>query len=119
MATSASPALKLAAAGEAATGLALLVAPAWVIAWLLGGAAAGVAVMAARVLGIALLALALALACWPGPPRRGMLAYGVGVAAYLGWLGASGAATGPLLWPAVLLHAVLALALTRERPAGS
>ena len=40
MATSASPALKLAAAGEAATGLALLVAPAWVIAWLLGGAAA-------------------------------------------------------------------------------
>lgn len=117
MATSASPALKLAAAGEAATGLALLVAPTWVVAWLLGGAAAGVAVMAARVLGIAL--LALALACWPGPPRRGMRVYSVGVALYLGALGLSGAATGPLLWPAVLLHGVLALALTRERPAGS
>lgn len=108
----ASLALKLAAAGEAATGLALLAAPAWVVALLLGGEAAGVALPVARVLGIAL--LALALACWPGPPRRGMLAYGLAVAAYLAWLGWTGAASGLLLWPAVLLHAGLALWLVRQ-----
>lgn len=113
MPTSASLALKLAAAGEAGTGLALLLAPTWVIALLLGGEASTVTVMVARVLGIAL--LALAWACWPGPPRQGMLVYGVAVAAYLGWLGWTGAASGWLLWPAVLLHGVLALALIGER----
>jgi hypothetical protein len=104
--------LKLAAAGEAATGLALLATPAWVVALLLGGEASGVAAAIARVLGIAL--LALALACWPGPPRLGMLVYGVAVAVYLGALGLSGAASGVLLWPAVLLHVVLALLLVLE-----
>ena len=113
MPASASLALKLAAAGEAGTGLALLAVPTWVVDLLLGGEASDAATMLARVLGIAL--LALALACWPGPPRRGMLVYGVAVALYLGALGLSGAATGLLLWPAVLLHAVLAVALVRHR----
>jgi hypothetical protein len=92
--------------------LALLAAPAWVVALLLGDAASGVALLLARVLGIAL--LALAAACWPGPPRLGMLIYGVAVALYLGALGLSGAATGVLLWPAVLLHVVLAALLLFE-----
>lgn len=108
----ASMALKLAAAGEALTGLALLVVPGSVTMLLLGEAATGVAIAVARVLGIAL--LALAAACWPGPPRRGMLVYGVAVAVYLGGLGLAGAAPGLLLWPAVLLHAVLAVLLLRE-----
>ncbi|HMN75846.1 MAG TPA: hypothetical protein PKC97_07260 [Burkholderiaceae bacterium] len=109
---SASLASKLAAAGEAATGLALLAAPASVVALLLGEPATGVAIAVARVLGMAL--LALALACWPGPARLGMLAYSVAVAVYLGALGLSGAAAGLLLWPAVLLHLALAALLVRE-----
>lgn len=112
-------ALKITAAGEAATGLALLVAPAWVIELLLGGSASGVAVEVARVLGLAL--VALALACWPGPPRLGMLVYVVAAAVYLGALAASGAASGVLLWPAVLVRLALAALLVREwrREAGS
>lgn len=46
-----------------------------------------------------------------------MLVYSAAVALYLGALGASGAATGPLLWPAVLLHGALALVLVRHRAA--
>lgn len=74
-------------------------------------------VAVARVLGSAL--LALALACWPGTPRLGMLAYGLAVAVYLGWLGWTGAAGGLLLWPAVLLHLGLALLLVRQRAGAS
>ena len=49
--------LRLAAFGEASTGLALLVVPSWVGRLLLGQELAGVAVPVARVLGIALVAL--------------------------------------------------------------
>ena len=63
----------------------------------------------ARVAGIAL--VGLGLACWPGPPRIGMLTYSVAVTLYLAYLGLTGAATGVLLWPAVALHALLSVAL--------
>ena len=65
--------LVLAAIGEAATGLALLVAPSLVGELLLGQETTGVAIVVARVAGIAL--IALAVACWPGPPVLGMLVY--------------------------------------------
>lgn len=100
------------AIGEALTGLALLAAPSAVGRLLLGQPLTGVAVPVAGVAGIAL--LGLAIACWPGPPRAGMAAYGALVALYLAYCGLTGAADGPLLWPAVLLHAVLTAALIAE-----
>jgi hypothetical protein len=108
--------LAIAAAGEAATGLALLLLPSTVGQLLLGAELAGPAAAVARVAGIAL--VALGVACWPGPPRIGMLIYSAAVAVYLAYLGLAGAAGGVLLWPAVLLHLVLTVLLAREASGG-
>ena len=103
--------LILAAVGEAATGLALLIAPALVGQLLLGEDLAGVAIPVARVAGIAL--VAFAIACWPGPPLAGMLTYSTAVTLYLSYLGLAGGFAGVLLWPAVTLHLVLSVFLGR------
>jgi hypothetical protein len=55
-------ALTFAAVGEAATGLALLIAPSLVVHLLLGEQLTSVAIPVARVTGIAV--IALAIACW-------------------------------------------------------
>lgn len=101
--------LVLAAIGEAATGLALLVAPSLVGQLLLGEPLAGVAIPVARVAGIAL--IALAIACWPGPPHIGMLTYSSLVTLYLAFLGFADGFSGILLWPAVVLHLVITVLL--------
>jgi len=103
--------LTLAAVAEAATGLALLVVPALVVRLLLGAELTGVSIPVARVAGIAL--IALGIACSPGTGLVGMLTYGALVTAYLGYLGIRGEWIGPLLWPAVLVHAVLTSLLAR------
>jgi hypothetical protein len=103
-------ALMFAATGEAVTGLALLIVPSLVVHLLLGQDLAGVAVPVTRVAGIAL--IALGIACWPCPPLVGMLTYSALVALYLAYLGLSGL-SGPLLWPAVVLHALLSIILGR------
>lgn len=59
------------AVAEAATGLALLIAPSLVGQLLLGEQLTGIAIPVARVAGIAL--VALGVACWPGPPLLGVL----------------------------------------------
>ena len=97
--------LALAAVGEAATGVGLLIVPALVGKLLLGVELDGIALVVARVAGVAL--IALALACWPGPPWLGMLIYSAALTLYLAYLGLSGGSNGILLWPAVLLHLVL------------
>jgi hypothetical protein len=101
------PALALAALGEAATGLALLLVPALVARLLLGiDDLTGVALVIARVAGIAL--IGLGLSCWPGSTGlTGMLAYSGGVTLYLAVVGLGGTWVGVLLWPAVVLHAVM------------
>ncbi|MTH61529.1 hypothetical protein [Paracoccus litorisediminis] len=101
--------LTLAAIGEAVTGLLLLLIPGLVCAYLLGSDVTGSGVVVARITGMAL--IGLALACLPGPASLGMLAYGAFITIYLAWLGATQTATGPLLWPAVALHAVLTAGL--------
>jgi hypothetical protein len=104
-------ALALAAVGEAATGLALLIVPSLVGRLLLGEDLAGIAIPVARVAGIAL--VALGVACWPGStPRLGMLVYSAAVTLYLACLGLVGVG-GSLLWPAVVLHALLTVLLMR------
>ncbi|MBR1279095.1 hypothetical protein [Bradyrhizobium sp. AUGA SZCCT0283] len=105
-------ALAFAAVGEAITGLALLIAPSLVGQLLLGEQLAGVALPVARVSGIAL--IALGIACWPGPPLLGMLTYSALVTLFLAYLGFAGGLSGVLLWPAVILHAILTVLLTRD-----
>ena len=104
--------LAFAAIGEAITGLALLIAPSLVGLLLLGEPLAGVAIAVARVAGIAL--IALGVACCPGPPLLGMLAYSALVTLYLAYLGFAGGLSGALLWPAVIVHVVLTALLTRD-----
>ena len=104
-------ALVLAAVSEAATGVALLIVPEVVLQLLFGAEMTGAAVTIARVAGIAL--IGLGIACWPGPPRIGMLTYSVLAALFLAYVGLAGGLTGVLLWPAVVVHAILTVLLTR------
>jgi len=108
--------LVLAAVGEVATGAALLLVPSLVGQLLLGAELTGVAVTVARVAGIAL--IGLGVACWPGTPLIGMLIYSAAVTLYLAYLGIAGSVNGILLWPAVVLHAVLSALLTRASARG-
>ena len=105
------PVLIFAAVAEAATGAALLIVPSLVGQLLLGAELTGIAVTVARVAGIAL--IALGIACWPGTPLVGMLTYSALVTLYLAYLGFAGGSSGILLWPAVVLHAILTVLLTR------
>ena len=104
--------LALAAVIEVATGMALLIVPSLVGRLLFGAEFTGVANPAARVTGIAL--VALGVGCWPGGTALcGMLTYGALVTLYLAYLGVIGEWVGPLLWPVVVLHGILTVLLAR------
>ena len=102
---------------EIGTGLGLLLFPAIAGALLVGGDLAGAGVVVARCLGMTL--VALGLACWRGRQSagnvaaavRGMLLYNAAVALYLAYVGTVDHLGGPLLWPAVVIHAVVAALL--------
>jgi hypothetical protein len=105
--------LTFAAVVEVATSVAAAIAPATVVRLLLGVTMPSSAL--ARCFGIAL--LALGVACWPTRQRnalqafRAMATYNTLIAAYLAFVGAIGHVGGPLLWPAVALHAAVASCL--------
>ena len=109
---------------EVGTGLVLMVDPTIVVTLLLGVGVSGAGILLGRCFGIAL--LALGLACWPSrqraesgsPAFRGMLIYNLLITLYLAYLGTLGHLWGSLLWPAVALHAVVALLLARAWLAG-
>ena len=103
--------LAVAAVAEAATGVALLIVPSLVVRLLFDAEIVGVGVVMSRLVGIAL--IGLGVACWPGPPLIGMLTYSVLAMLYLTYIGVRGEWIGPLLWPAVVLHAVLTFLLAR------
>ena len=116
--------LKLTAVIEAGMGLALIAVPVIVVRLLLGGEIDGAGVGAARIAGVAL--LALGVACWPArsipagavPALCGMLPSDNGlVTIYLLRIGMYHAAhhdaAGPLLWPAVVLHALITVACVK------
>jgi hypothetical protein len=98
---------------EAATGLGLVVAPALAARLLLGSELEGIAALVGQVAGITV--IALAIACWPqaGNTRAyaGMLTYGTLIALLLAEAGSTGAASGTLLWPAVIYHVVMSALL--------
>jgi uncharacterized membrane protein len=105
---------------EVATGLALIFKPAVVIKVLLDVEASGMEVVIGRCFGIGL--FGLVFACWPDTQKsvsstaafRGMLIYNALIAAYLAYLGIVGHLGGWLLWPAVVVHAVMTGLLLRS-----
>lgn len=110
--------LLVTAIGEGGTGLGLLVLPAIALALLLGlQAPAPDMVVISRVAGSALLAIGvlsgMASRDRGGPALRGVLAgilvYDTIVAALLAHAGGALGMSGPLLWPAVVVHAFLAV----------
>jgi hypothetical protein len=104
--------LAVTAAIEAGAGLGLVALPDVAVKLLLGADISGAAIPLARVAGVAL--LALGLACWlsrghaASALASGMLLYNCGVALVLAMAGVSGM-TGVLLWPAIALHAAMAI----------
>jgi hypothetical protein len=108
--------LAFSAGVEAVTGLALMALPALVGRLLFGGEITGLGLDVARCFGVALLALSFAV--WPVSVAtlqsvRAMLLYNGGLAVYLVWLGTAGHLAGPLLWPAAIIHGVVAALLAR------
>ncbi len=109
--------LTLAAAAEAFTGVALIAAPPLVarLLWNAEVSASGLAF--GRVCGAAL--VSLGWACWPSRDNAraaaAMLLYSLLSTVSLGYLGILGDLVGPLLWPAVSYHALMALLLARAR----
>ena len=108
--------LGIAAAVEAVTGLLLIVVPHLLAKLLLGAEVTGVAVVIGRVAGIAL--LSLGVGCWFGRQEAtggwalaAMLLYNVLVTLYLALVGLGTEFVGVLLWPAVVVHAVLTVLL--------
>ena len=110
--------LKLTAIIETATGLGLMATPSVVVRLLLGSPLdTSAAVMLARVAGAAL--LALGVACWlarddtQSRAARGlvvaMLMYNIPATAVLAFAGIALGLHGVALWPAVALHAVMAV----------
>jgi len=106
--------LAAAALGEAATGLILLIYPPMVIKLLFGANIARPEVVLSRIVGIAL--MGLAVACSPSRVAQsqavaGMLTYSGLAMLYLLYIGISGELIGLLLWPAVVVHAILTMLL--------
>jgi hypothetical protein len=103
---------------ETATGVMLLVSPTLVVAFLLGASLDGAApLVVARMAGAAL--VSLGCACWLARndgPNRGvpglvvaMLLYNSVAVAVLANAGAGARLVGVLTWPAIVLHAALAV----------
>jgi hypothetical protein len=111
--------IAVAAAIEAGTGLVLISFPSLFVRLLLGVELSEPGQIVGRLAGFSL--LALVLACWPGAEPesqaakslRALLVFSVLVALYLIYLGIGSGFVGPLLWPAGVLHSVVAIFLAR------
>ena len=109
--------LKFTAIIETATGLGLIAVPAIVVRLLLGAEISGASISLGRVAGAAL--LALGIACWlarddsQSRAARGlvvaMLMYNIVATAVLAFAGIGLGLHGVALWPAVVLHAAMAV----------
>jgi hypothetical protein len=101
---------------ETVAGVALAVDPSLVARLLLGSGLPAPGEAVGHIAGFGL--LGFGLACWPRANAtnraavRGLIAYDVLVAAFLAYVGFGGILVGWLLWPAVVLHAGLAVFLS-------
>jgi hypothetical protein len=107
--------LAFASIAEVVTGMALIVVPSLVVKLLFGADIADIAVVTSQFAGLAL--LSLGVACWPrgsaSSALAGMLTYSSLATLGLLYLALGGKWSGPLIWPSVMLHAVLTLLLAR------
>jgi hypothetical protein len=111
--------IAVAAAIEAGTGLVLVSFPSLFVRLLFGVELSEPGQIVGRLAGFCL--IALVLACWPrrgtegeaASSLRALLVLSVLVALYLVYLGIGSSFVGPLLWPAVVLHSVVAIFLAR------
>lgn len=105
--------LTLAALAEAGTGVILLAYPPIVVRLLFDAEIVGAGVIMSRLAGIAL--IGLGAACWPGTDTRrafhGMVTYSVLAMLFLIYIGVRGEGVGLLLWPGVVVHAILIVLL--------
>jgi hypothetical protein len=107
----------IAAVVEMTAGFALIANPSFVVHLLIGAPLSDGGIAIGRVGGFGL--LSLGLACWPSGAvvsAQGALAqftYNLLAALYIGSLGVIGGFAGYLLWPACVLHGVLAILLAR------
>ena len=107
------------AALEVATGVALIVAPGLGAHLLLGADLSSPGITVARFTGLAL--LSMGLACWPNKDQAtsqvtwALFTYNLLVAFYLLYVRFGEGFSGPVLWPACVLHS--SLAILQARPA--
>ena len=100
---------------ELGAGLGLLLVPGLALRVLLGTEQPAIETVAVtRLAGVALIAIGvLCHQGWRGKDHRsvlpGILVYNAGASAVLAYVGAGLGLSGPILWPAVVLHAALAL----------
>lgn len=111
--------LVLVAFGEVSLGLILLIYPLIIVKLLFNTEIDGVGLAVCRVLGISL--IAFGFSCWPYQNMAGnnqkcwaMIIYNLLVTFYLSYLGIFGQWVGYLLWPVVILHALLIILFVRE-----
>jgi hypothetical protein len=103
--------VRVSAAIEMATGVALIAIPNVVAGVLLDASLSGAGAAVGRVGGFGL--LSLGLACWPGREggtaraRWALLLYNLLAAVYLGYLSVGGVFVSKILWVAFGLHALL------------
>jgi hypothetical protein len=109
--------LMLAALAEAGTGVILLAYPPIVVRLLFDAEIVGAGASMSRLAGMAL--IGLGVACWPGTDTRrafyGMVTYSVLAMLYLIHIGVRGEGVGLLLWPGVVVHAIIVFVLLRAR----
>ena len=110
--------VKAAAWLEIAVGVLFITAPNVPCTLLFGARPEGIGGALARWIGISL--FALGVACVPSNSvelRRssvlGLFAFNAGIAILLAWVGISVATHGFLLWPGVILHSLISVALLR------
>jgi hypothetical protein len=107
----------VAAVVEMTAGFALIASPSIVVHLLIGTGLSDGGIAIGRVGGFGL--LSLGLACWPSgrvvnvQAISALFTYNLLAALYIGSLGVVGGFAGYLLWPACVLHAVLAFLLAR------
>ena len=101
--------LMLAALAEGGTGAILLIYPPIVVRLLFNANTVGPGIIMSRLAGIAL--IGLGAACWPGADTRrafyGMVTYSLLAMLFLIYIGVHSEGVGLLLWPAVVVHAIL------------
>ncbi|MET4690889.1 hypothetical protein [Sinorhizobium fredii] len=101
----------------AVTSLVLILSPVLFSSWILAAELSEAGQALGRLAGIAL--FGFALTSWPDPGAkpvaRALLTYQLLATIYLFYLGIAGVSVGPLLWPAVVVHLLLAVLLAAAR----